>query len=214
MRRTTADRSFYLHVSASCGFSDNRSCYDLSISGCSGRRRCHRMCLHDHRPPSEASIEIARITFSQELSPLPVSASSPPECNATTQRLGLVLLYNSTDGPSWSNSHAWPSIPGLSSMDVSSLEQYMTAMPLQSGGCVTSTGAEVVLPDHCCWNGVSCCSPRECGNDPYCNCTTGLVTSIVLSRNQVGCRCLQHALSVPLTYSLTHSAALHPVIRA
>ena len=125
------------------------------------------------------------------------SASSSQECSATSQRLGLVLLYNSTDGPGWSKSSGWPSIPGLSSMDVSSLEQYMVAIPLQSGSCVTSTGAVdgsmEVLPDHCCWEGVSCCSPLTCGNDPYCNCTVGLVTSIELSRNQVRCRCLQHA---------------------
>ena len=111
-------------------------------------------------------------------------------CNPISQRLGLIDLYNSTNGPGWSNSSGWPSISGLASMSASSLAQYMAAIPMQSGSCTTpGSNTTVVLPDHCCWYGIACCGPQTCGNDPYCNCTSGLVTELQLYSNQV-CACM------------------------
>ena len=96
------------------------------------------------------------------------------------------MLFNFTGGPNWSNNSGWPSIPGLSSMTASSLAQYMLALPMQSGSCTTpGSNATVVLPDHCCWYGIACCGPQTCGNDPFCNCTDGLVTGMLLDDNQV-----------------------------
>ena len=63
----------------------------------------------------------------------------------------------------------------------------MESLPLMSGSCTAwdiATAADMVLPDHCCWYGVGCCTPQTCGNDPFCNCTMGLVSSLSLSANQ------------------------------
>ena len=96
------------------------------------------------------------------------------------------MLFNFTGGPSWSNNSGWPTIPSLASMSASSLAQYMAAIPMQSGSCTTlGSNATVVLPDHCCWYGIACCGPQTCGNDPFCNCTVGLVTGMLLDDNRV-----------------------------
>ncbi|GAX79286.1 hypothetical protein CEUSTIGMA_g6727.t1 [Chlamydomonas eustigma] len=47
--------------------------------------------------------------------------------------------------------------------------------------------APSVLPDHCCWFGVSCCTPSTCYGVPpsACNCTYGMVTALYLSHNNL-----------------------------
>ena len=99
-----------------------------------------------------------------------------------SQRLALLLLFNATDGAGWINSTGWPYILGLHAMTLSQITQYLSTVPMQSGTC-SSNGT--MLPDHCCWYGISCCDPTTCANDPLCNCTTGTVTGVQLSNNQV-----------------------------
>ena len=131
-------------------------------------------------------------------------------------------LFNATNGGGWTNSSGWPTDADVQGMDPVALAQYMAAIPVETRICISNTTAGgpsqsilipaggtaaaallsdvvpavVVLPDHCCWYGISCCSPQTCGNDPFCNCTTGLVTSIQLNGNQVRMRCKNKGMGI------------------
>ena len=71
-------------------------------------------------------------------------------------------------------------------MSAASLALYMESIPMQSGSCTTLGSNATILPDHCCWYGIACCGPQTCvSNDPYCNCTVGLVTALQLNSNKV-----------------------------
>ena len=127
----------------------------------------------------------------------PLSANG--ECTTEEQRLALMLFYNATNGQTWFNSEGWPTIPGLHNMTQAQAMAQLAIIPMQSNNCNSSVGAwgvmrdtgssssgnVTVLPDHCCWYGVACCGPDTCGNDPYCSCTKGMVTSLQLSNNRV-----------------------------
>ena len=92
-------------------------------------------------------------------------------CAPVNQRTGLLVFYNSTNGPGWTNNTGWPAPKA-------------PLPPLQSGVCMGGNGD--VLPDHCCWFGVSCCSCDAAATS--CLCTEGLVTGLSLSANNVRLR--------------------------
>ena len=97
--------------------------------------------------------------------PFFVAALSPP-CDPARQRAALSLFYEKSGGPAWFNSSGW------SDPDAD--------LPCMAG--------LTPLPSHCCWFGVSCCTPETCtdAEESTCNCTTGLVTVLSLQANNVG----------------------------
>ena len=107
-------------------------------------------------------------------------------CDPATQRLALLQLYNSTNGASWTNSTGWPAV--TVSMSSMSMTQFATSTPVTTSSCIVS-GA--VLPDHCCWYGVQCCTPQTCTTvssqscSAACSCTSGLVVGLALGINNV-----------------------------
>ena len=113
----------------------------------------------------------------------------PFTCDAPGQRLALLFFYNATNGPAWHNNSGWPSI-AVSSPEA--LIMHMASIPVTTNTCIASDGSNLVLPDHCCWHGVSCCTTQAitCGINPYCNCSTsGLVTALILNRNNASNFC-------------------------
>ena len=119
------------------------------------------------------------------------TSPSPSLCEPSDQRITMLILFNLTDGPNWSNSSGWPSdiTAALKHMPLPDLVTRMASIPLTTGTCMATANASglarLVLPDHCCWYGISCCGPATCQNDRYCNCTPGLITEIRLRNNQV-----------------------------
>ena len=113
------------------------------------------------------------------------NSSSALPCDPATQRLGLLMLFNNTNGAAWTNATGWP--PPISSSTPSALANFSTSVPTTTGACLSSG---VVLPDHCCWHGVQCCTPQTCSSQQTsicsaCSCTQGLITSIDLQTNNV-----------------------------
>ena len=119
-----------------------------------------------------------------------ISQAGATACTPAGQRIDLLLLYNTTNGPQWSNSSGWPNdwTSQLQHLLPGDLMERMASIPLSTGTC-TATNASgssgLMQPDHCCWYGVSCCIPGTCNDNPYCNCTTGLVSAIQLQNNGV-----------------------------
>ncbi|GAX78739.1 hypothetical protein CEUSTIGMA_g6176.t1 [Chlamydomonas eustigma] len=123
-------------------------------------------------------------------------SSSPTvnTCTPANQRVGLLLMFQNTKGQYWANKTGWPMPKNLTA--------FVESTPVQSGTCLSSNLPSVplgmymdtstsqsptILPDHCCWYGVSCCTPTTCqGNsDPSCNCTVGLVNGFYLGANNL-----------------------------
>ena len=107
--------------------------------------------------------------------PLPVLAVSRT-CDSAQQGTALSLFYENSGGPEWFNSSGW------SDPDAGSLPCMAGLTP---------------LPSHCCWYGVSCCTPETCVDaaESACNCTTGLVIALSLPDNNVSS---VHHCHVPL----------------
>ena len=119
-----------------------------------------------------------------------ISQAGATACTPAGQRIDLLLLYNTTNGPQWSNSSGWPIdwTSQLQSLTPGDLMERMASSPLSTGTCMVanaSGSSGLMQPDHCCWYGISCCGPATCQNDRYCNCTPGLITEIRLRNNQV-----------------------------
>ena len=86
------------------------------------------------------------------------------------QQAALTQLYQDTAGASWANTTNW----------------------LGSGTCVGRSEVNnqtVVLPSHCCWYGVQCCTDLACPNllSPFgCGCVTlGAITQLRLPHNNL-----------------------------
>ena len=110
-------------------------------------------------------------------------------CDPSGQRLALTLVYYLVNGPGWINNSGWPSMP-MQGTNPFAIALHMAAVPLETGVCTSASQSSadtpaVILPDHCCWYGVRCCTPQTCGNNPFCNCTIGLITSLQLNGNRV-----------------------------
>ena len=71
-----------------------------------------------------------------------------PSCPPADQRLALMLFFNATGGPSWTNNSGWPLIPELSILDESAFAQRVGDLSWQTGTCNVDA---TMLPDHCCW---------------------------------------------------------------
>ena len=97
---------------------------------------------------------------------IPIFAALSPPCDPDQQRAALSLFYKQSGGPAWFNSSGW------SDPDVS----------------LSCMAGLTPLPSHCCWYGVSCCTPETCidADESACNCTIGLVTGLSLQANNVG----------------------------
>ena len=115
------------------------------------------------------------------------ASAAGPSCNAATQRLALLTVYNNTYGASWTQVTGWP--PASVAMSPSSLAHFAASTPVISSVC-SSLGT--VLPDHCCWYGVQCCTPATCSQATFqsacsapCSCTVGLVVGLALGLNNV-----------------------------
>ena len=126
------------------------------------------------------------------------SISSP--CDAATQRLALLSLYNNTNGAAWVNSTGWPA--SSAAMTPASMAKFTASTPVTNGSC-TASGA--VIPDHCCWYGVQCCTPQTCSGASSsqcsaCSCTLGLVVGLALGINNVGVCMLVDISSPPSHY--------------
>ena len=121
------------------------------------------------------------------------ASGSTSACDPATQRLALLQLYNNTNGASWTNSTGWPS--ANVSMSPLSLAQFAASTPVTTSTCIES-GA--VLPDHCCWYGVRCCTPQTCNtlssqSCSVCSCTSGLIIGLSMGMNNVSVRCMGNA---------------------
>ena len=111
-------------------------------------------------------------------------------CDVFSQRIVLIFFYTFFNGRGWIISSGWPS---MQDMSPPAIVMYMATVPLVTGVCTSTSSQDaqsrdapaVTLPDHCCWYGIRCCTPYTCGNNPFCNCTTGLVTAIILNGNGV-----------------------------
>ena len=106
-------------------------------------------------------------------------------CDPATQRLGLLMLFNNTNGAAWFNATGWPS--PSSSNSPFAVSNFSASIPISTGTCKDSG---VVLPDHCCWFGIQCCTPQTCSQQSTsscsaCSCTQGLITSIEIQTNNV-----------------------------
>jgi hypothetical protein len=120
-----------------------------------------------------------------------LSSPATGNCSPANQRVGLLLIFQNARGQYWTNNSGWP-MP-------SNLTAYLESTPVQSGKCMSnlpqlplgvymdtsSSQAATILPDYCCWYGVSCCTPTSCLGDPSCNCTVGLVKGLYLGANNV-----------------------------
>jgi hypothetical protein len=124
-------------------------------------------------------------------------------CDSGSQREALIDLFNVTSGRTWLNNFNWPvSLLSDGVLTQASRANYLSSTQITSGSCDSSkqegvaaimaaaqnlTNPPIVLPDHCCWFGVSCCTPNTCYGvaTSACNCTYGLVTDIYLSHNNV-----------------------------
>ena len=118
------------------------------------------------------------------------SSSYVAPCDPSTQRMALMMLYNNTLGGAWANRSGWLDLSPAQMATPASLTLALAAVPLSSGTCASPNGSSV-LPDHCCWYGVGCCSLQTCVNAVPSSCTScfckpGLVISLVLSANVVG----------------------------
>ena len=113
--------------------------------------------------------------------PVLLAALTTP-CDPAQQRAALSLLYKQSGGPAWFNSSGW------SDPDVS----------------LSCMAGLTPLPSHCCWFGVSCCTPETCTDaaETACNCTIGLVTALSLPANNVG-RCHPY---LPICLSVCHAS--------
>ena len=133
-------------------------------------------------------------------------------CVPSGQRGALLMFFNLTDGPHWSNSSGWPLdiTTGLMHTAPLDLVARMESIPISTGTCMAAANASglgsLVLPDHCCWFGISCCGPTTCQNDQYCNCTPGLITEIRMRNNQV--RLFEGGISPCSQFSRSHSASV------
>ena len=110
---------------------------------------------------------------------------STSACDPAIQRLALLQLYNNTNGVSWTDSTGWPA--ANMSMSPLSLAQFAASTPVTTSTCMA---AGAVLPDHCCWYGVQCCTPQTCASSSSqscfaCSCTSGLIVSLDLGMNNV-----------------------------
>ena len=114
----------------------------------------------------------------------PSQTEAQPPCTPASQLLALRVFYSSTGGPTWTINEGWADHAPDSPVNAMQLG---TDMATQTGNCTVQTlAANVTVPDHCCWYGVSCCSPETCvGAGPSCNCTLGLVTTLSLGGNNV-----------------------------
>ena len=117
----------------------------------------------------------SRILLTSLLVLLPVLITASRSCDSAQQGAALSLFYNQSGGPAWFNSSGW------SDSDFGS--------PCMAG--------LTPLPSHCCWFGVSCCTPETCVDaaESACNCTIGLVIALSLPDNNVSS---VHHCHVPL----------------
>ncbi|GAX79288.1 hypothetical protein CEUSTIGMA_g6729.t1 [Chlamydomonas eustigma] len=131
------------------------------------------------------------------------SLSTNVICDSSSQRETLIDLFNDTSGQTWLTSYNWPvSLLSAGVLNQTSRANFLNSTPITSGSCDSNkqqgvaaimaaaqnlTIAPIVLPDHCCWFGVSCCTPNTCFgvSASACNCSYGLVTDIYLSHNNL-----------------------------
>ena len=125
---------------------------------------------------------------------LTTTLPSSSSCDPLLQRAYLVTFFAACGGPNWTQSTGFPDITSGGSIGIplATLLLELEAVPVQTGRCSSQQqvpqqqhGDVTVLPDHCCWYGVSCCIPQTCIGDPYCNCTIGLVTRLSWGSNNV-----------------------------
>ena len=97
-------------------------------------------------------------------------------CNPEFQYYALLIFNNLTGGSNWTV--PWPPIP-------------VNIEPIKN--CTQTSGNfSAVVPEWCCWHGVSCClSSDPCPIDtldttPCGSCTVGQVTALNLGYNNVG----------------------------
>ena len=113
------------------------------------------------------------------------ASDSASACDPATQRLALLQLYNNTNGASWTNSTGWPAATVF--MSPMTITQFATFTPVTTSTCIVS---RAVLPDHCCWYGVQCCTPQTCTtvssqSCSVCSCTSGIIVGLSLGMNNV-----------------------------
>ena len=113
-------------------------------------------------------------------------------CDPSGQRLALALFSYLFNSSGWINSSGWPIT--MQGTNPFAMILHMATLPLETGVCTSASQNElsqtqdapaVTLPDHCCWYGIRCCTPQTCVDIPFCNCTTGLVISMLLNGNRV-----------------------------
>ena len=116
-------------------------------------------------------------------------------CDPSGQRLALALFSYLFNSSGWINSSGWPIT--MQGTNPFAMILHMATLPLETGVCTSASQNElsqtqdapaVTLPDHCCWYGIRCCTPQTCVDNPFCNCTTGLVISMLLNGNKVRMR--------------------------
>ena len=107
--------------------------------------------------------------------PVPFAAQPlPSNCTDEVQRDALLELYAATGGAQWFSSANWGS-------------------QSTTGGCkiaeVGKNTSSVTVPDHCCWEGVFCCSGEPCPalyqDAAECNCQKGRVTRLLQRFNNL-----------------------------
>ena len=137
-------------------------------------------------------------------------------CDPSGQRLALTLVYYLVNGPGWINSSGWPI--AMQGTNPFAMAMHMATVPLETGVCTSASQSSadapaIILPDHCCWYGIRCCTPQTCGNNPFCNCTTGLVTSIQPNGNKVRVRVrvrdVEGSASTKLAGSIWSASCVH-----
>ena len=116
--------------------------------------------------PRGSRFQPQRLLLALLLLAIPIFAALSPPCDPAQQRAALSLFYERSGGPAWFNNSGW------SDPDVS----------------LSCMAGLTPLPSHCCWYGVSCCTPETCidADESACNCTIGLVTGLSLQANNVG----------------------------
>jgi hypothetical protein len=84
----------------------------------------------------------------------------------------------------------WPDYWPLSFKDEAQYARYMLGGDVLTGACSrVHLGQAALLPDHCCWYGVTCCMTEACYGDVMdlaaCGCALGTVVKITLRSNNV-----------------------------
>ena len=126
------------------------------------------------------------------------------------QRAALLQLYSNTRGYAWLNSSGWAD----ASVALDSSMPELVPVPGSACLAMTANGMDATLPDHCCWFGVSCCTPDICADGrPSCSCTPGLVIGLDLGVNNVSVRVLPSRITTMVTVNVNVTCPL-PFLRS